>query len=67
MHIYFHIVGGVSVEYIPIDGIVGSKGAYIHTYLHSFVTYYLTTIFEERRTSRSKQNIHGPNASVGGG
>lgn len=53
--------------YIPIDGIVGSKGAYIHTYIHSFVTCYLTTIFEERRTSRSKQNIHGPNASVGGG
>ena len=37
----------------------------VHTYIHSFVTYYLTTIFEERRTSRSKQNIHGPNASVG--
>lgn len=56
----FHIDGGVSSEYIPINGIVRSKG----TYIRNFVTYYLTTMFEELGTQRRKQYIHGPNPSV---
>lgn len=56
----FHIDGGVSLEYIPINGIVRSKG----TYIGNFVTYYLTTMFEEPTTQRRKQYIHGPNPSV---
>ena len=60
-HAYvFHIDGGVSSEYIPINGIVRSKG----TYIRNFVTYYLTTMFEEPGTQRRKQYIHGPNPSV---
>lgn len=56
----FHTDGGVSLECIPINGIVRSKG----TYIGNFVTYYLTTMFEEPRTQRRKQYIHGPNPSV---
>lgn len=56
----FHIDGGESSEYIPINGIVRSKG----TYIRNFVTYYLTTMFEELGTQRRKQYIHGPNPSV---
>ena len=60
IHMCFHIDGGVSLEYIPINEIVRSKG----TYIQNFVTYYLTTVFKEPRTPRRKQYIHGPNPSV---
>lgn len=48
---YFRIVGGVSLEYIPINGTARSEGIYIR----SFITCYLTTIFEEPGVSGSKQ------------